>query len=210
MKKILIIISSIILFLWIWQVISINLDTFFESYEINSLKIYDKAFNIIKQSNEYDNDKVDIVLNKIESELIKKYKILIEWYEDELLNYYHLNIKDKIILKVEIDNKCWITTWKLVKTKNEFRRIELNIKICWVYSNNERIRNKVYKILLHELWHYFYFYDFDKEKYIKNCFEWDKIICNESEFIDEYAKLNKEEYYAETFMYDEYNKLINK
>lgn len=209
MKKILIIISSII-FLWIWQVISINLDTFFESYEINSLKIYYKAFNIIKQSNEYDNDKVDIVLDKIESELIKKYKILIEWYENEILNYYNLNIKDKIILNVEIDNKCWMTTWKFVKTKNEFKKIELNIKICWIYSNNEIIKNKVYKILLHELWHYFYFYDFDKVKYIKNCFEWDKMICNESEFVSEYAKLNKEEYYAETFMYDEYNKLINK
>ena len=75
MKKILIIISSII-FLWIWQVISINLDTFFESYEINSLNIYYKVFNMIKQSNEYDNDKINIVLNKIESELIKKYKKL--------------------------------------------------------------------------------------------------------------------------------------
>lgn len=208
MKKILIIISSIILFLWVWQVISINLDTFFESYEINSLKIYNKAFNIIKQSNEYDNDKINIILNKIESELIKKYKELINWYIKEILEYYNLDIQDKIILNVEIDNECWITTWKLVKTKKEFRRIELNIKICWIYSNNEIIRNKVYKILLHELWHYFYFYDFDKVNYINNCFEWDKIICNESEFVDKYAKLNKEEYYAETFMYDEYEKIF--
>ncbi len=82
--------------------------------------------------------------------------------------------------------------------------IRLDISLCDSYQYIDQLEWQVKKLLIHEIWHYmYYFKDKSANKFETICWnkKWDmeKNKCETEEFVSKYSQTSAEEDYAETF-----------
>lgn len=146
--------------------------------------------------------------------ITKEINETLSWlYLDWILNKDHLkNIFDNIYL---IYNNNWkynskMYEWFIRFDKNfNFKNIEINF-FPYQWNKILYIKDKIKKLLIHEIWHYISFYiDENSDNFYSICFQWNKNNCDKNGFVSDYSKTNYYEDYAETFLYWYYFKNQN-
>lgn len=139
---------------------------------------------------------------------VKRY--IQEWLSD-MLKTRILNDDDIKILnnKISISYKqsCLPIEWWFSAHKNlywdwyTFDNIFIIVSYCEANIISWKDKQDIKQILMHEIWHYIYFF---KDKNIldfSNICRWYESNCTKSDYINDYAATSVEEDYAESFVY---------
>ena len=149
----------------------------------------------------------------IKSERIMKltvYKALVElrrsWlFSDEDIKELH----DKFKLNMHLSCDSFHGNYKVTETLDhhgshvsfETNEVPLDVNVCGNYFLLKDLPFHFYKIVVHEMWHHFYYYgdrvwNSDFESICRSAQE-----CSADDFVSQYATTNPVEDYAEHFMY---------
>lgn len=128
--------------------------------------------------------------------------------EDKIFDKYDLQAIDDNKIVIEYVNKCGTMhgSYKMSISKSwikTIKSISIKINICNKDNYISNFKNYVSQLLVHELWHYvYYFKDANNTVFDNICRQDKKNICStKNDFVSDYATSNKEEDYAETFAY---------
>lgn len=76
-------------------------------------------------------------------------------------------------------------------------------KYLFLSRTREEIRRETQQLLFHEIGHKYAFWKDEsyKKEFEKICWNWEKNVCKNNDFVSDYALTNKDEDYAETFSF---------
>lgn len=139
---------------------------------------------------------------------VKRY--IQEWLSD-MLKIRVLNNDDIKILNNKISisyrQSCLPIEWWFSASKNlywnwyVFDGIYIIVSYCEANIISWRDKQDIKQILMHEIWHYIYFFKDKNILEFSNICRWYESNCGKFDYVNDYAATSVEEDYAESFVY---------
>ena len=182
-----------------------EIDNFIWELNLNELSTLQEKFEIIKTK---DNP----ILEYAEKEVwkrISEYHLIREYLKDALDS----SVDKKIISNDEKDyySRTIAIKYNEIKDWKFSANIIINQdlitffydKYLFLTRTREEIKREVQQLLFHEIGHKYAFWKDENQKkaFEKICWNWEKNICRNNDFVSDYALTDKDEDYAETFSY---------
>ena len=182
-----------------------ELDNYIWELNLNELATLQEKFETIKTKN---NPVIDYAEKEV-GKRISEYNLMREYLKDALESA----VDKKIISNDEKDYYSRTITIKYNEIKDWKFSANINIdqdlitffydKYLFLSRTREEIKREVQQLLFHEIGHKYAFWKDENQKktFEKICWNWEKNICRNNDFVSDYALTDKDEDYAETFSY---------
>ncbi len=115
----------------------------------------------------------------------------------------------KFLLNMHLSCNSFHGNYKVTETLDPYNNhigyrteeVPLDVNVCWNYFLLNELPYHFYKIVIHEMWHHFYYFH---DRLGNSDFEnicWQGSVCAQTDFVSIYAQSNPIEDYAEHFMH---------
>lgn len=182
-----------------------ELDNYIWELNLNELATLQEKFETIKTK---DNPIIEYAEKEVWKR-ISEYNLMREYLKDALESA----VDKKIISNDEKDyySRTIAIKYNEIKDWKFSANIIINQDLITIFYDKylfltrtrEEIKRETQQLLFHEIGHKYAFWKDENQKkaFEKICWNWEKNICRNNDFVSDYALTDKDEDYAETFSY---------